>query len=149
GIVLRGAGPTLTKIQLATTAGAPVLRLGLWTDYAPAVALTADVAKGATSLTVANGSSFASGDILQIDQRDDPSYVVTGDCSWYKRNDVGVMRSVGQTIEVASVAGNTVNLISPIHIAFRTAMQAQVVKTLLPFVKYAGVEDLYLSGGRN
>ncbi len=150
GIVLRGAGPTLTKIQLAPSAGAPVVFLGRQSDFAPPVAVTADVAKGTTSLTVANASSFAAGDVLQIDQRDDPSYVLTGDCSWYKRSDPdGRLRSVGQTVEVATVAGNTLNLVSPIHIGFRAAMQAQVVKTLIPFVKNAGIEDLYVTGGRN
>ncbi len=150
GIVLRGAGPALTKIKLAPVAGAPVLFIGLWSSYAAPVAVTADVAKGATSLTVANGSSFAAGDILQLDQRDDSSYVVTGDCTWYKNRDAdGVSRSVGQTIEVATVAGNTLNLVSPIHIDFHTAMRPQVTKTVDPFVKNAGIEDLYLTGGRN
>jgi len=114
------------------------------------VAVTANVAKGASSLVVANASSFASGDILQLDQRDDPSYVVTGDCSWYKNQDAdGALRSVGQTVEVASVSGNTLNLASPIHIDFRTAMRPQVTKTVDPFVKNAGIEDLYVTGGRN
>ena len=73
-----------------------------------------------------------------IDQRDDPSYVVTGNCSWYKRKDPdGVFRSVGQTVEVASMAGSTLTLVSPIDIDLRTAMQAQV-RTLLPLVKNAG-----------
>jgi len=150
GVVLRGAGPALTRIKLAPAAGAPVVFVGLWSSYAAPVAVTGDVPKGATSLTVADGSSFAAGDILQLDQRDDPSYVVTGDCTWYKRNDTdGVARSVGQTVEVASVAGNTLNLASPIHIAFPAAMRPQVLKTVDPFVKNAGIEDLSLQGGRN
>jgi hypothetical protein len=150
GIVLRGAGPALTKIKLAPAAGAPVIFVGLWSSYAAPVAVTADVAKGATSLTVASGSTFAAGDILQLDQRDDPAYVVTGDCSWYKNVDVdGVKRSVGQTVEVASVAGNTLNLTSPIHIGFSALMKPQVTKTVDPFVKSAGIEDLYVTGGTN
>jgi hypothetical protein len=47
------------------------------------------------------------------------------------------------------VAGNTLNLVSPIHIDFHTAMRPQVTKTVDPFVKNAGIEDLYLTGGRN
>jgi len=150
GVVLRGAGPTLTKIKLAPVAGAPVVFIGLWSSYAAPVAVTANVAKGASSLVVANASSFAAGDILQLDQRDDPSYVVTGDCSWYKNQDAdGALRSVGQTVEVASVSGNTLNLVSPIHIDFRTAMRPQVTKTVDAFVKNAGIEDLYVTGGKN
>jgi len=150
GVVLRGAGPALTKIKLDPTKGLTAIFIGLWSSYAPPVAVTADVAKGATSLTVANGSTFVAGDILQLDQRDDPAYVLTGDCSWYKNVDAdGVKRSVGQTVEVASVAGNTLNLTSPIHIGFSVLMRPQVTKTVDPFVKNAGIEDLYVSGGRN
>ena len=148
GIVLRGAGPSRTKIRLKPVEKAPVVLLGLWSKPAAPVGVTADVAKGATSITVADGSSFAAGDVLQLDQRDDPSYVVSGDCPWYKNKDAdGTVRSIAQTVEVASVAGNTLYLASPIHIDFRAAMSPQVVKIVDPFVKNAGIEDLYLTGG--
>src|SRR5260370_30776507 len=75
GIVLRGAGPALSKIKLAPVAGAPVVFIGLWSSYAAPVAVTADVAKGATSLTVAHGSSLAAGATPHPHQRHaSPSY---------------------------------------------------------------------------
>src|SRR5260370_22764232 len=75
GIVLRGAGPALSKIKLAPVAGAPVVFIGLRSSYAAPVAVTADVAKGATSLTVAHGSSLAAGATPHPHQRHaSPSY---------------------------------------------------------------------------
>src|SRR6267142_135611 len=91
GIVLRGDGPTLTKIRASLAAGstAAIYMANLWPTYGSAVNVTADVPKDATSVPVANGSAFAAGDIVQIDQLDDTSYLFDGNCPWFKRPDYG------------------------------------------------------------
>jgi hypothetical protein len=161
GIVLRGAGPALTKIRAYLTAGSvsAIYMANLWPWYGSAVNVTADVPKDATSIPVADASSFAAGDIIQIDQLDDPSYVFYGSCPWFKRPDYGPAsagpRSVGQTAEVISKSGNTLVIGTPIHLGFKLAFLPQVFKPSGPAtpsgntVKYAGLEDLYVTGGQN
>ena len=166
GIVLRGDGPTLTKIRASLAAGsvAVIYMANLWPTYGSAVNVTADVPKDATSVPVANGSAFAAGNIVQIDQLDDTSYLFDGNCQWFKRPDYGPPttghRSQGQTVEVVSVVGNTLNLSTPMHQGFKLAFAPQVFKPSGPaapagsteppgIVKYAGLEKLYLTGGQN
>ena len=166
GIVLRGDGPTLTKIRASLAAGstAAIYMANLWPTYGSAVNVTADVPKDATSVPVANGSAFAAGDIVQIDQLDDTSYLFDGNCPWFKRPDYGPPttghRSQGQTAEVVSIVGNTLNLSTPIHQGFKLAFAPQVFKPSGPaapagsteppgIVKYAGLEKLYVTGGQN
>ena len=166
GIVLRGDGPTLTKIRASFAAGsvAVVYMANLWATYGSAVNVTADVPKDATSVPVANGGAFRAGDIVQIDQLDDTSFLFDGNCQWFKRPDYGPLttghRSQGQTVEVVSVVGNTLNLSTPIHLAFKLAFAPQVFKPNGPaapagsteppgIVKYAGLEKLYVTGGQN
>ena len=155
GIVLRGAGPALTRLR-ATLPPSSVAVIYLWSGwptYGSAVKVTADVPKDATSIPVADASTFAAGDIIQIDQLDDTSYVYDGDCPWFKRPDYGPPttghRSQGQTVEIASIAGNTLNLTTPIHLGFKLAFAAQVFKPTGRVTRYAGLEGVYLTGGRN
>ncbi len=71
GVVLRGAGPTLTRIRSSSDWG---VALGqIWPEYPWTVFdLQADALKGATSLKVSNAdaSTILVGDVLQIDQQD-------------------------------------------------------------------------------
>jgi hypothetical protein len=57
-------------------------------------------------------------------------------------------------MEVQAVSGNAVTFTTPFHIDFLTAYAAQLTRfsdqdngPVVPVVKYAGVEDLYMSGG--
>jgi hypothetical protein len=87
-----------------------------------------------------------------------PSYLFYGGCPWFKRPDYGPAssgpRSQGQTVEVVSTSGNTLNLGTPIHLGFKLAFSPQVFKPNGPAtpsgntVKYAGLEDLYVTGGQ-
>jgi hypothetical protein len=161
GIVLRGDGPALTKIKASLAPGsvAAIYMANLWPTWGGAVNVTADVPKDATSIPVADASSFAAGDIVQIDQTDDPSYVFYGGCPWFKRPDYGPPstspRSQGQIMEVVSKSGNTLTISTPIHLGFKLAFSPQVFKPTGPAtpsgntVKYAGLENLYVTGGQN
>jgi hypothetical protein len=164
-VVLRGAGSALSRIRLGSSSGETAVRMGVyWPDYGSKVDVVGSVPKGATSITVANASDIQVGDVLQIDQLDDTSYVRIGDCAWYKRGphpeDVngpsspGGYRSVGQQVEVASKSGNVLGLAGPIHIAFDAAYSPQVFKTATvrsgePGTRYVGLEDLYVTGGND
>lgn len=69
-VVLRGAGPALTRI---VSRGGPALLVGGRFDYQPAVDLVADAPRGSRTLQVASAATFAVGDVLQLDQEDGPA----------------------------------------------------------------------------
>ncbi len=162
-VVLRGAGPDRTRIRLDSREPVPAIRMGVfWPDYRPPVKVVGSVPKGARSITVADARGIQVGDVLQIDQLDDPSYVRLGDQTHAKRGprplDVngpsspGGYRSVGQQVEVASKTGSTLGLSGPTHIAFDAAFAPEVFKTATarpdePGTRYVGLEDLAVTGG--
>lgn len=65
--------------------------------------------------------------------------------TWFSRSG----RPVNEIKEVLSVAGNTVNFTTPIHITYRVARQAQLTRysNANRHVKFAGLEDLRVTGG--
>jgi len=157
GIVLRGAGPTATKLRKTTSNEVPLIVIGQrWLEEAASVQLTANAPKGATSVQVSGSSGFHVGQLVLVDEKTDASYVYWGTDpavapggvgrGWFTRYD----RPVGQMLEVASISGNTVSFTTPLHIAFDTAHQAQLTRYTIPYgATYAGVEDLYLRGGQD
>lgn len=179
-VVLRGAGMSQTKINFVVDQQTPAIRMGwFWPDGGkipdPCINVVGNVPKGARSITVADASSIQVGDVLQIDQADDDSYVFFGfgntGGTYYKRgghqyngdpnwppSPGELWRSKGQQIEVVSKNGNTLNLSTPIHMAFDAEFQPQVFPTASRSfgpqydspewgTQYIGVEDLYVTGG--
>ncbi len=159
GIVLRGAGPTLTHLQAPDGTGDAVVILGQrWPQTDRSVNLTANAVKGTSSITVASASGLAPGELVLLDKVTDSSITrwsadsPPGDPSrgWFSRMD----RPLAQIMEIASVNGNTVTFTTPFHIDFDTAHSAQLTRfvqwvggPLLPAVKDAGIEDLHVYGG--
>jgi hypothetical protein len=157
GIVLRGAGPTATRLRKTSSADNPVILIGQRRlEEAASANLTANAPKGATSVQVTSAAGFSVGQLVVVDELTDNSYVYWGKDpavapggpgrGWFTRYD----RPVGQMLEVASISGNTVSFTTPLHIAFDTAHTAQLTRWTIPYgAKYAGVEDLYVRGGRD
>lgn len=177
-VVLRGAGANQTRLR-GDQASGPVIWFNSWpsTNWgATAVAdVIGDVPKGATQVTVSDASQFQAGDIIQIDQLDDPSYVYFYDSIYFKRGlrtdwvvagplSPDGYRSVNEMLEITGKSGNVLAVSAgrrsdgtPVpwgtHIKFSSALHPQV------FVKnttrggdsrastWCGVEDLYLTGG--
>lgn len=166
GVVLRGAGPQRTRIRAEVASAAAIYVTNPWPGYGtPPVDVTADLPKGARAIPVADASGFAVGDVVQLDQLDDPSYVHRGGNRWWIRGprasddrrpvSAEGHRSQGQTVEVAAKAGNTLTIATPLHLGYRRALRPQVYRPTAPAthggptVRYAGVEDLYVTGGRD
>ena len=155
GIVLRGAGPQATKLLKTNGIANPLILVGRrWLDEAQSVNLTANAAKGATSVQVTSTAGFSVGQLVLLDEITDDSYVYWGNncppgdpCrGWFTRFD----RPVGQMMEIAAITGNTVFFTTALHIALDTAHTAQLTRWTIPWgAKYAGIEDLYVRGGQD
>ena len=155
GIVLRGAGPSATRLVKNGGPDNPLIVIGeRWLEEAGSVSLTANVPKGATSVPVASAAGFSVGQLVLLDEITDNAYVYWGrncplgnDCRlWFTRPN----RPVGQMLEIASISGNTVSFTTPLHIAFDVAHTAQLTRWTIPYgAKYAGLEDLYVRGGKD
>jgi hypothetical protein len=154
GVVLRGAGSDATTgTTIASTHGGPVVAIGTSQDSicnsafdsAAQPLLTADAAKETSTVTVASASGFKAGDLALIDEKD-TSDVSEGDCtSIFKRT---ANYGLSERVEVASIAGNTLTLTTPLHWTFKTAQSATVSRSNATAVKWAGIESVLIQGGR-
>jgi len=159
GIVLRGQGPTLTKLKMPVGTNANLITVGTqWFKFTQSTNLASNAVKGAQTAVLASNPGLTAGEIVVVDQITDPTITEwstkspPGDVSrtWFTRPD----RPVGQVMEVQSVNGTTITFTTPFHIDFQTAFTAQLTRfsnvdngPVVPAVKYAGVEDLYVYGG--
>lgn len=163
GITLRGQGPSKTKLRkpFAPNDG-NVITIGIqWYNYIHSVNLASDGSKGSLSVVLAGNPGLQVGEIVLIDQLYDPEITTWGaKCTqgsacrgWFSRTD----RSTSQIMEIASISGNVIMFTTPLHFGFKTSKVAQLSRIsfsdgsnrVTPAVKYAGVEDLYVSGGGN
>jgi hypothetical protein len=154
GVVLRGAGsdaPTGTVI--VNSKGGPVVAIGTLQDQVcysssfDATAqplLTQDATKETSTVTVADASKLHAGDLALLDQAD-VAAVSQGDCTFFKRQSG---YSISERVEIASVSGNTVTLTTPLHWTFATAQKAQLSRVGTTPIKWAGIENLLVLGGR-
>jgi len=159
GIVLRGLGPTQTRLKMPVGTAANPISVGTqWFKFTQSTNLASDAVKGTNTAVLAANRGLTVGEIVVVDQLTNPAITEwstkspLGDVSrtWFTRPN----RPVGQVMEVQSVSGNTVTFTTPFHIDFQTAFTAQLSRfsnvdngPVVPSVKLAGVEDLYVSGG--
>jgi hypothetical protein len=143
-VVLRGAGADATTLAVQP-AGVGVM-MGSWTTLGSGVALAGDAPKGSTTLTVADASPFSAGDIVRLDQLDDPAVVQGQSCPYLKRGSDGAWRSISQMVEIVAKSGNTLTLASPLHWTYRTALHAELVPLTPQPTRHAGLEDLRITG---
>jgi hypothetical protein len=159
GVTLRGRG---WRTWLVKTPGSnfPVISVGIhWYHYTQPVALAADARQGARSVSLVRGPGLAPGEIVTVDETTDPDLSVwnpdnspPGNESrgWFGEND----RPIGQVMEVKSVRGNKVDFTTPLHLGLLTKYDAHLVRLshddggpVAPAVRFAGIEDLRVSGG--
>lgn len=148
GVVLRGDGPEKTRlVNEAVTKHAISL---CHYDEEAASRVVGDASKGATRVKVEDGSRFSPGDLLLVDQKNDPNLVeITGEggvCRWAGREDG--RRAMGQLAELVSRNGDVLTLNRPLAITFRASLGPEIVRTSKQVTRRAGVEDLYLETTR-
>jgi MYXO-CTERM domain-containing protein len=136
GIVLRGEGADRSRLLLgnATTASISVITYGRgeWQI------LTEAVARGATTVTVPDGSAFTVGEWAEIQKVNDAALMYT-DPAW----DVDWAYDCrGQVLEVTAIDGRQLTFRHPLYLDYPLADAPQIRSQ--HFVKYVGIEQLYL-----
>ena len=160
GVVLRGLGPAQTKLKMPVGTNSNLITIGTrYFKFTQPTNLASDAIRGSRIAMLSSvPGDLVVGEIVLVDELTDsaisdwgPSSPL-GDASrgWFTRPN----RPLGQVMEIESITGNTVAFTTPFHIAFRTAFSAQLTRfsleengPVVPAVKFAGVEDLYVSGG--
>jgi len=159
GIVLRGQGPARTRLKMPAGTNANLVTIGTrWFKLFGSTDLAGDALKGSRSVTLVRNPGLARGEIVLVDQLTDPSITRWGAKSppgspsraWFTRPE----RPIGQVMEIESVSGSTVSFTTPFHIDMKRTFAAQLSRfsnsesgPRVPSVRYAGLEDLYVSGG--
>jgi hypothetical protein len=114
----------------------------------PATNLTTDAVKGSKSVTVASTSGLAAGELVIVNELTDSSIShwnsqnPENDSGWFEEPN----RPLGETMQIASVSGNTVTFTTDFPITYKAAQTAHLYP-LTGVVKDSGVEDLYAYGG--
>jgi len=146
GIVLRGEGPKKTRL-LFDFGGRKGDCIKI-TRYKKGrnVPVVGGMSKGSRAITVTDASSFRPGDVVEIQQENDPAVMYT-DPRWKQGWESywateGLLGAVGQLFRVKSVSGKTLNLDRPLHIDFTPRLHPSVRK--LGTIEQVGVEDLYI-----
>jgi acyl-coenzyme A thioesterase PaaI-like protein len=172
-VVLRGSGGPGTgagQTQILQTSNQPNIQFQpAFGGFTQITDLAADAVKDTTSLTLTQVRSLTPGELVMIDELSDSSLIDWGyqdqgpgaaNRGWFNRGPANQGepqgRPTGQMMEVASVSGATVTFTTPFHITFRVSQKAQLVRlgsdnsgngSVVPAIRNAGVEDLYVSGG--
>ncbi|MFA5264609.1 MAG: hypothetical protein WC378_12375 [Opitutaceae bacterium] len=161
-VVLRGTGPDSTRL-IATGNDHPLIVIGTTMTPHPtgcmmsrpggvSVDLAVDGAKEARSVQVANGTGFAVGQLVYLDELTDNArsqwnpkkHPPGAGRNWFCRED----RPIAQILEIAAIDGNKITFQTPLHIDFRVAQSAQLSSFDVAPVWYAGIEELRVSSGR-
>jgi hypothetical protein len=141
--VVRGEGPDKTRIiQYASEHIFRImgLRSGSVSD------LARGYTKDSDTVVVTGLGSFRPGDVVSVDELNDPDLVnstgVGGTCRWCGRYDVGGTRALGETKLVKSVSGRSVTFVHPLYFTYKAELRPQIVRLSSSPVLNAGIEDL-------
>jgi hypothetical protein len=143
GIALRGEGPEKTKLINEATAN-HIIMLGSRESDSKTKILQG-YTKGSSRLVVEDPGKFKAGDLVLIDQLNDPELVdiqgCGGACTWAGRE--SGKRAMGQLVRVMAKDGANLTLSRPLYFTFKESLQPEADRIDRPVVN-AGVEDLYL-----
>lgn len=174
-VILRGAGPWglgRTRLNFAAD-GSVHSPFPTWPSSATDMVLPVggSLPIGSTSVTVASVSGFAVGDLIQLDQLDDLSYVAILDAGYHKRapftdgpyhgpiSPYG-FRSVASVHQITAINGTTLGFDPPTRIEYDYYSEADGTSRLRPEVWrvsrrdtdglwWFGLESVSIAGPRN
>jgi hypothetical protein len=132
-LTLRGAGPDQTVLVSYLTGG-KVIGMGGYGWLPQATVLSASIisgnTKGSSSMTLSSVAGISAGQVIRIDQDNDPTFV------W---NIAGRGRLMGQIMMVKSISGNTITFSPPLNFDFKLNPK---ITTFERVTSFSGIEDL-------
>jgi hypothetical protein len=145
GIVLRGEGPAKTRLINEATSK-QIIGICNFDENEMKSKIVKGATKGSTGVTVEDAGAFNVGDLLAIDEKNDPDLVEIngcgGSCTWASRE--SGTRAILQLARLEAKNGNTLTLSRPLYHTFKDSLEPEVFKTRKTFIVHAGVEDLYI-----
>ena len=133
-VVLRGAGAEATHLIFDLSGvdrTIEAIMILAW-DFGSFVGVNGGYAKGSTTLTLADASSFSPGDFAEIQEENDS---MIGDESW-------ALNSVGEMVEVVAVNGNQITLAEPLHYDYDVNRYPEI--RTVGMITHTGVERMHL-----
>jgi hypothetical protein len=148
GVALRGEGPDKTKL-INEANQKQVIFMGS-DDYEATSRIVGGCVKGSSCITVENAAAFKAGDLVLVDQLNDPDIVdiegAGGKCGWAGRE--AGKRAMGQLVRVVGKDGSNLVLSRPLYFTFKPELLPEASRTTPRAVTGAGVEDLYIETTR-
>ncbi len=148
GIVLRGEGPDRTRLVNEAGSGNALSICNY--DNEAVARIVKGAARGSTAIEVDDAARLREGDLLLVDQLNDPDLVSIegegGTCRWAGRE--GGKRAMGQLVELVKRDGNRLALSRPLAIPFKDSLAPQAVRSSDKVIRRAGIEDLHLETTR-
>jgi hypothetical protein len=161
GIVVRGDGPTRTRIvQHAPTHVFVVQGTGTSFWYAAVgghpelgivQSLRSGYSRGSDTVVVADSAACAIGNVVLIDQLNDPALVTAagtgGSCTWCglgtdENRETDGSRAMAETLVIKKIAGNAITFHRPLQYDFASRFLPRLIVLSNAPVRNAGIEDL-------
>ncbi|WP_246198080.1 glycosyl hydrolase family 28-related protein [Solidesulfovibrio aerotolerans] len=139
GKVLRGEGSSTSKLIFNLNGSSdPCIDFTTYNSKSWSN-LSQSAVAGASSITVASATNFKVGDMVEIEQQNDPATMYT-DPEW---NQDWAQSVVGQFVKVTAKSGSTLTLDRPLRTDFKTALTARA--RVYSLGHDVGIEDLNLT----
>jgi len=144
GIALRGEGPEKTRLINEATKD-HIIGMCDW-DQDLTSKIVSGYTRGSTAIVVEDASKFKVGELLLIDQLNDPDLVdiagIEGVCTYAGREDG--KRAMGQLVQISAKNGKELTLSRPLYYTFKEALKPEATRSTDKAIVGAGVEDLYI-----
>ncbi len=142
-MVVRGAGMGETKVVQYGNTYAFYLMGGDSFAYTNA---TGGYTKGSDTITVSDPSLFQVGDMVRMDQLNDPNVATNtgtgGTCTWCGRYGVNGTRAMGEVALVTQISGNSIRINRPLYYSYGAGFDPELGRQSRNPIRYSGLEDM-------
>jgi PKD repeat protein len=142
GVSVRGAGAGVTTLVKYGTNNLFSMSGSLSQSYTTAVS---GYTKGSDAVVVSDPSIFAVGDMVRMDQLNDPAICTNtgvGTSTWCGRFGVDGTRALGECMLVTEKNGSSIKFNRPLYYSYNASYTPQLGREYRSYIKWAGIEDL-------
>ena len=142
-VVVRGAG--MGETTVVQYGNAHAFRL-VGADSFAYTNATSGYTKNSDTIVVSDPSLFQVGDMVRMDQLNDPNLVTNvgsgGTCTWCGRYGVNGTRAMGEVALVTQISGNSIRINRPLYHSYSSAFNPQLGRQSRNPIKYCGIENM-------